>query len=287
MEQSPGTNRFLKQPRFQVNPASIVMFVVAAFTAWGLHILGGSAFPSLHWLPYFTRTTITLLADFLLFFISLRLLEKNQISADALGLAPKIMIPNALFGFVIGVASLALTEGLLYTVTPYNFHQGPLHATVVLQEAYSYCVDNSLEELMFRGFLLVILSRFTGWRIAVLVMALPFGLFHLQGLGIGMAGWRMAASTAIYSFIFSLSYILTASMWSAISTHVTSNVLLHAVLGLDGMHRAMFVQVFSENNPKHDSGIWALIVGSLVMSCLLYLAVSFKFTNTAEFKELA
>lgn len=285
MQQSPATNPFLKQQRFKVNPTSIVIFLVVAFTAWELNVFGELAFPSLHWLPYFTRTTITLLADFLLIFISLRLLEKNQIPANALGLAPKIMFPNVLFGFAIGVGSLALIEGLLYTVTPYTFQHGPLHGTAVLQEAYSYCVGNALEELMFRGFLLVIVSRFTGWKIAALVMALPFGLFHLQGLGNSMEGWRMVASTAIYSLVFSLSYILTASMWTAISAHVTSNTLLHVILGLDGMHRAMFVQVFSESNPKRD-GIWALIVGSLVMSCLLYLAVSFKFKNTAECKEL-
>ena len=235
MQQSPATNPFLKQPRFQVNPTSILIFLVVAFTAWELNICGELVFPSLHWLPYFIRTTITLLADFLLFFISIRLLEKNQIPADALGLAPKIMFSNVLFGFVIGVVSLALIEGVLYTVAPYTLQYGPLHGTVVLQEAYSYCVGNSLEELIFRGFLLVILSRFTGWKIAVLVMALPFGLFHLQGLGNSVAGWRMAASTAIYSFVFSLSYILTASMWTAISAHATSNILLHAVLGLDGM----------------------------------------------------
>lgn len=286
MQQSPVTDYFLKQPRFQVNSASIVTFLVVAFIAWEINIFGESVFPSLHWFPYLIRTTITVLADFLLFFISIRLLEKNQVPVEALGLAPKVMFPNVLFGFVIGVVSLALIEGLLYTVAPYTFRHGPLHGTMVLQEACSYCVGNSLEELMFRGFLLVILSRFAGWRIAILVMAFLFGLFHLQGSGISLAGWRMAASTAIYSFVFSLSYILTGSIWTAISAHVTSNILLHALFGLDGMHRAMFVQVFTKSSPKHDLGVWALIIGSLVISYSLYLTVSLKFKKTAELRGL-
>ena len=244
MRQSPVTNYFLKPSRVQLNSASIVIFIVAAFAAWEMNIFGQLGFPSANWLSYFIRTPITLLTDFLLLFLSVRLLEKNRIPSEALGLAPNAMFPNLLYGFLIAVVSLALIEGLLYPLAPYTFRHGLLGRTAVLQEACSYCVGNFLEELMFRGFLLVILSRFAGWRLAIVIMALPFGLFHLQGLGMSMAGWKMAASTAIYSFVFSLSYILTGSMWTATSAHVTSNILLHVLFALDGGHRAMFVQVF-------------------------------------------
>jgi membrane protease YdiL (CAAX protease family) len=172
---------------------------------------------------------------------------------------------------------------LLYAFVPFHFAHGSLHIADALKESFSYFLGNSLEELMFRGFLLVVLSRFAGWRIAVLALAIPFGLFHLQGSGISTVGLKMVATTATYSLVFSLSYVLTGSMWTAISVHVTSNILLHTLLGLDGMNQAMLVPVFSGPGLRnHDLGFWGAMISALAMSCLLYLAVSYKFNNVAE-----
>lgn len=275
------TDYFARQEQFRVNPVSILMFLAAAIGIWEANTLGQAIFPSLHLLPYIIRTTITFLMGSLLLIISFRLLRKNQIPGAALGLAPsKNTFPNILLGLLIGSASLVFIETVIYVSTPFRFRQGPLHGGDVLKEVCSFIVGNSLEELMFRGFLLVILSRLAGWRIGILLMAVPFGLFHLQGLGIGMAGLKMAATTATYSFVFSLSYVLTRSMWTAISVHVTSNVLLHTIFGLDGGNNSMFVQVFSGSKPtNYDLGFWALIVGAMATSSLLYVAVIFKLSR--------
>jgi len=181
------------------------------------------------------------------------------------------------WALLIAAASLALVEALLYTFAPFHFRRGPLDEMGALKEACSYLLENSLEELMFRGFLLVILSRFIGWRIAILVLALPFGLFHLQGSGISVASLKLVASAAIYSFVFSLSYLLTGSMWTAISAHVTSNILFHMLLGIDGKNSGMFVQISSGKIPgTYDLGFCALILGALAISLLLYMSVSSK-----------
>ena len=95
----------------------------------------------------------------------------------------------------------------------------------------------------------------------------------------------MVATTAIYSFIFSLSYVLSRSLWSAISVHATSNILLHTVFGLDGMHRAMFVPISYGSPTNFDLGFWAMIMSGLAMAALLYLRVSYKL-KTVERSEL-
>jgi len=69
-----------------VQPASILIFLLAASIAWGINIFAKAIFPSLHWLPYLIRSTMTLAVDLLLLFVSIRLFEKYRIPAEALGL---------------------------------------------------------------------------------------------------------------------------------------------------------------------------------------------------------
>ena len=250
-------------------------------------MFGQIVFPSLNWVPYVIRTTLTTVTDLLLLLVSIRLLEKNLLPVEALGLSfSRRIFLNLLVGLLIGTATLALIAAMLYGLAPFHLGQGPLRLVDALKESCSYFAGNSLEELMFRGFLLVVLSRSAGWRIAVLILALPFGLFHLQGSGISPIGLKMVASTATYSLVLSLSYILTRSMWTAISVHVTSNILLHTLLGLDGMGHAMFVPVFSgSGSGSYDRGFFgAMIPGALAMTCLLYRIASYRLKNAAEYE---
>ena len=273
------TNYFLKQPQARFDTRSAGVFVGAACAAWVVNILGQVTFPSFNLAPYLIRTTITLIADVFLLVISLRLLQQNKISPGALGLSlTKDIFVNLLLGLLIGIVTLALMEALFYAGEPFHFEQGRLPAIDAVKESVSFLLGNTLEELMFRGFLLVVLSRFAGWRTSVLAMAIPFGLFHLPGLGISVGGLKMVATTAAYSLVFSLSFILTRSMWTAISAHVTSNMLLHTLLGLDGMQQAMFLPVHPGRGLGYrDFGSGFMIISALTMSSLLYLIVSDKF----------
>jgi predicted permease len=140
-----------------------------------------------------------------------------------------------------------------------------------------------MEELMFRGFLLLVISRSAGWQIAILLTSLAFGLFHLQGTGINIVGLRMVASTGTYRLVFALSYVVTRSLWTAISVHATSNILLHAILGLDGANQSIFVTVFTGNGQINgDWGLEALVLGAIATSCFLYLLVVYKFKKQTE-----
>ena len=276
MQQSFTAQYFTRRSRSEFKLKSMLAFLVAAVALWEINIVGQMAFPSLNWIPYLIRTAITLLASLLLLVISIRLLGQNEIPPEALGLSPSgDTLSTVLWGLLIAVMPLAFMQALLRIFIPFHFIHGPLRGTDALKESLSYFFGNSLEELMFRGFLLLILCRVSGWRIAVLVIALLFGLFHLQGSGINMASLRLVASTAVYSILFSLSYLLTRSLWTAIAAHVTGNILLHSLLGLDGMNRALFVPVFSGSRTRYyDVAFWALILGGLAACCLLYLSVS-------------
>ena len=85
MDTPLATNVFFKQFGFKLKPGSIVVFLVAAFVAWAMNVMGQVAFPSLNCVPYLIRTTVTLSMDVLLLLLSFRLLEQNHIGFAHLG----------------------------------------------------------------------------------------------------------------------------------------------------------------------------------------------------------
>jgi membrane protease YdiL (CAAX protease family) len=202
-------------------------------------------------------------------------LKKNGISGEALGLKLSTRsLLNFLFGVIIAIVVLALAAFILFLFVPYHFEKGLLTFNGMLKEAHSYFWGNFLEELMFRGFPLIALSQLSGWRKAVLIMAIPFGLFHLPGIGFNMDGLKMILTTASYSFVFSYAFILTGSLWTAMGVHVTSNILLHAVTGLDGAGKAIFTPVFYADWPTgYDPALISFLLSTIIIASLLYLLI--------------
>jgi membrane protease YdiL (CAAX protease family) len=164
---------------------------------------------------------------------------------------------------------------ILYMYIPFHFIRGPLNALAVVKEAHSFFWGNFAEELLFRGYPLIILSQLLGWRAAVWIMALPFGLFHLPGLGFSIEGLKMVITTATYSFVFSYAFILTGTLWTAIGTHVVSNILLHSISGLDGLARAVFTPIFKTGWPvNYDPGLLSFETSAIFIALLLYLLIT-------------
>lgn len=278
------TTSFFHHPGFRFKPSSIGLFLVLAAGAWLLNVGAQMVFPSQNLLPYIIRTTVLALTIVITVAGSIRLLKQNCLPAEALGLSLSI---RSLFDFLLGaciaVIFLWLIGIVLYVFVPFHFTTGPLSDIEVFKQCYSYFWGNFLEELIFRGFLLIVLSNLMGWRSAVLVLALPFGLFHLPGLGFGMEGLKMIVSTATGSLIFSYAFISTHSLWTAIGVHVMGNILLHTVTGLDGAGRAMFLPSFEDNFPAgYDVGFLPFMIGAAIAACLLFLFTKKRMEGTGR-----
>ncbi len=271
-------NYLSKQSNFKFKPSSIIIFIVAGIIAWVLNVAGEITFPGQNTIPYLARTTIWLLVLVSFVAVSIRLLKQNGLTGDILGLklSGKTFL-KLLAGIFIGIVTITLIGLLSYTIIPYHFISGPLRGIEVLKECYRYFLDNSLEELMFRGFLLVVLCQLIGWRKAVCIMALPFGLFHLVFTGLNMAGLQMLISTTAFAFIFSYALILTGSIWTAIGAHISSNILLHAILGLDGANKAMFIPVFEAKWPvNYNLGLTISLLTAIIVSTPLFLLIKYR-----------
>lgn len=268
-------NYFLKEKNFNLNIGDAFLFIVLGIIVWLMNVFVPMLFPSQNVIPYVARTATSAVGALLLLYGSVRLLKRTKLPADGLGLKlSKKSFLHFISGLVLGAIVICVLGVVLYIFVPYHFIAGPLQTTDVIKEAHSYFWGNFTEELLFRGYLLIILSQLLGWRIAVCMLALPFGLFHLPGLGFSIAGLKMIITTATYSFVFCYAFILTGTLWTAIGVHVISNVLLHAVLGLDGLEKGMFTPVFETTWPvNYDPGLLSCEIGAIAMSLFLYFSI--------------
>jgi len=266
------SNYFQKRENFRLNIRDAFSFIVLAVIVWAMSSVAQMLLPSQNLLPYFVRTAVSAAGALILILGSIRLLKKSNVAADALRLK---LSKNSLFNFILGVIVMVTLGIVLYIFVPYHFIGGPLKTSEVVKEAHSFFWGNFIEELLFRGYPLIILSQLLGWRAAVCIMALPLGLFHLPGLGFSIGGWKMVITTATYSFVFSYAFILTGTLWTAIGAHVVSNILLHSISGLDGLARAVFTSVFETRWPvNYDPGLLSFGTSAIVMALLLYLLIN-------------
>jgi membrane protease YdiL (CAAX protease family) len=275
----PSRNYFLQERDLKINVLFIFLFFVLCFLAWAINVFSQIAFPSQSFTQQLIRIGSLVVGALIMIVGSNRLLKKNNIPPEALGLrlSVKSMLGFTL-GAIVGVIVLIAIGSMLYVFVPYHFEIGPLQGWGLLKEASMYFWGNFLEELMFRGYPLIVFSQLFGWRKAVWIMALPFGLFHLPGLGLSIDGLKMIITTATYSFVFSYSFILTGTLWTAIGVHVVSNIVLHSISGLDGLQRAMFIPVFDANWPiNYDPGLLSCLVSVVIISFGLYSLIKRNF----------
>jgi membrane protease YdiL (CAAX protease family) len=180
---------------------------------------------------YWGRLAILTCGAILLVAATRWLLARDGIRRDQLGLGPSHRSGAAfLIGSAMGaVHILALTIGL-YMVAPFEMSRGPLTVGEVGLAGAEYLAGNFLEELLFRGYLLIALAHWVGVTRAIWLLALPFGLFHLPGLD-PWALVKMLLTTGAMHFVYAYVFLITRSLWAAVAMHAVGNTLLHKVLG--------------------------------------------------------
>ena len=256
-----------KQVFFKFDTRSLIIFLLTGVLAWAINLAPQMIFARSN-ANFWIRTTFILVADALLLYVTFNLLKRNHISRNALGLnATKRLFKNASVGVAIAITTIIIMAIALYLLVPYQFIYKSLSVGYVLKESNSYLLGAFLEELLFRGFLLVFFIKLFGWRIGLLIMALPFGLYHLAG------GVSLVISTTIFSFIFGLSFVLTGSLWTAVFAHATVNILLHAITGLDGAGNAIYTLAFEGQIPNYPFGLLVSVSSALIMASVLYLII--------------
>ncbi len=219
-------------------------------------------------------------ATLALVWLNQKYLRKDALSGNLLGLGPH---QSTWFGAggLIAIIFVGLVAGFLWQLTPFHWEPGTLTGGDVAWRFAEYFGSNFTEELMFRGYLFLVLRRSLGPGPALLIVSLLFGLFHLPGLS-GIIALEMICTTTLFSLILGLVFINTNSLWTAVGMHVVGNTVLHTVLGMSG-EESVFRMKFVKAPPTgYDAGLIAYVVISLVtITVLVRIAGHSPYTGVA------
>ena len=219
-------------PRPTPRLSSLCLFFALAVIALFVIQLSGGVFPGDRAGSVVARLLCSIAVTLILIVGSRWLLQRDRLGNDRLGLAL-----NAAHGraFVIGIIAACVFMpalfGVFYLAAPFELLPGPLPPAAVAVAALHFFAGNFSEELVFRGYLLIALAQWLGTTRALWLLAVPFGLSHFLGLD-ALALLKMTMTAGAMHFVFAYAYLATRSLWAAVSLHVVSNTLLHAVVGV-------------------------------------------------------
>ena len=196
------------------------------------------------------------------------LMTRDGLHPDQLGLANGARSGTA---FLIGAAlatlhMLALLIGI-YLIAPFELIRGPLAGSDVAFAGLGYLTGNFAEELLFRGYLLILLARWIGTTRALWSLALPFGLFHFPGLDLLSLG-KMVLTTGAMHFVYGYAFLATRSLWAAVALHAVGNTLLHSVFGTGGPGYLSF-RYSTEFPTAVDAPFLLFLTITAALACLL------------------
>ena len=201
----------------------IVGFFVLVFVLLGIfQALGAAAFGEASVAANAVLTQwLTLAATLIATFVMLRRVEKLPWSTIGLGRSaatPPVLIKGIVLGaLAIGVASLLLVavQQLRIVSAPDGSWWGTAgRATAVLLPAAFF------EELFIRGYVFSVLRRMAGWKLALIVTSVVFGLLHAANPG---ADAQSILSVTVAGFFLGAVFLATGSLYAAGAAHFAWN----------------------------------------------------------------
>jgi membrane protease YdiL (CAAX protease family) len=245
--------------------SSLCGFLALAGAAVAALQLGHGFFTGDRGFAVMGRIVCTVAAFAVLIVGSRRLLARDGLPPDRLALGLDWRHARA-FGVGAGLAfvHIVLLLGALFVLAPFEVAAGPLTSSAVALAAVGYLTGNAVEELLFRGYLLIVLARQLGTTRAILLLAVPFGLFHFPGLD-ALALGKMVLTTGAMHCAYAYAWISTRSLATAVAMHAVGNTLLHEVVGT-GRPAALTLHFVK---PAPDEVLFAAFFGVSALFALL------------------
>ncbi|APV52001.1 hypothetical protein BWI17_21420 [Betaproteobacteria bacterium GR16-43] len=161
-----------------------------------------------------------------------RFVEKRGL--EALGLATTNRIPKYLRGYAIGVASMVAIVGVTWAVGGYSATgpgtawASPREFLVIAMLMLGLALQSSVEELLFRGWLLGTLSRKANVPVAVLLSSALFALLHFSRGHL----WLDWLALFLFAFFCCAWRLRTGNTLGAMGWHSGWNWILGVGFGL-------------------------------------------------------
>ncbi|MET4083969.1 membrane protease YdiL (CAAX protease family) [Pedobacter sp. UYP30] len=246
---------------------SLVLFALFGAIIWTINVLGQSIFPGYKLFPLFMRSIILAPLLMLCYYVNYRFIEKNALNNEILKFKAK-SFKLYLGGIALACLLLATIWVVIYLIYPFEIIRNSGTKVNFATDLISYSMGNTLEELLFRGFLLVAAIRLFGKIGAIFFVSLLFGLFHLQGLGMTRGGLTMVITTFTMALLFTAVIYYTKSIWTAVTLHIAGNLILHT-FGFDGTNNGLFEIRFCTSNI--NGNLTLLIYEFVIIAFALFL----------------
>ena len=245
---------------YRVLILDFILFLIICVAIWTINVIGQSTFPGNNLFPLLIRSIILLVTVAISYYLNYKFSRKNLLNFDILKFKSRL-IKYYLGGIVIGCFLIATIWGIIYLIHPFEIIKNLSSKNNLAIDIISYTLGNTLEELFFRGFILLASVKLFGKISGVLFVSLLFGLFHLQGTGLTVNGLSMVMTTFTMSLLFISVIYYTTSIWTAVTLHVTGNFLLHS-LGFDGTNNGLFQIKFAAST---ISGLFLTLIYEIVV----------------------
>jgi len=201
--------------------ALLTLDVLQTVAAW----IGGPAAINTSEAPF---QWLALLSVVVATWVMLRRVEKLPWSTVGLGRAaasPPVVIKGAAYGAAtIGVASIMLLATRMMRVdatVPGSWWGQAGHSAVVLLPAAFF------EELFIRGYAFAVLRRAGGWRLALIVTSVVFGILHAWNPG---ADAESILAVIVAGFFLGGILLATRSLYAAGAAHFAWNWVMSGAL---------------------------------------------------------
>ena len=263
-----STSQYLKiTSPYRVLIFDSILFLLFCGAIWAINVIGQSAFPSNNVFPLFMRSIVLASSLTLSYYLNCKFTKKNVLNDETLKFKSKF-IKWYLSGIVLACLLITTIWTITYLIYPFRISRNFYSKINPVVEIISYSLGNTLEELSFRGFLLIASTKLFGKVGGILFISLLFGLFHLQGTGFTREGLGIVITTFTMSLLFISVIYYTKSIWTAVTLHLAGNILLHA-LGFDGANHGMFQIAFHTSNI--NSQVISVIYEIVVVTFALFI----------------
>jgi membrane protease YdiL (CAAX protease family) len=171
---------------------------------------------------------ITLISAVIATWVMVRWVDKlswGDVGLDRGAASPVLLVKGAtLGGLTIGAASLLLISIHMLRVDPAPpgswWGQAGISALLLLPAAF-------FEELFVRGYVFAIIRRAAGWRVALIVTSIAFGLLHVANPG---ADSESILAVVVAGFFLGVILLATKSLYAAGAAHFAWNWVMSGAL---------------------------------------------------------
>jgi uncharacterized protein len=149
----------------------------------------------------------------------------SEVGLDRAAASPPVLLKGAaLGGLTIGVASaLLLATHMLsiYPTIPGSWWGEAGRSTMILLPAGFF------EELFMRGYVFALLRRAAGWKTALIITSIVFGLLHVANPG---ADSESILAVIVAGFFLGVVFLATRSLYAAGAAHFAWNWVMAGAL---------------------------------------------------------